>query len=386
MYTHTSPLLATCPPASLFVTDVDAAGYLCPKSIARTLPVVDECVGVHYAWACARDATDEVCAPDRAPVTQEHYKVCVERDDVKIKYDDIARYEAFVLQQQRAAASATERVESRERPGGVPRSAAAAPATSSGGDAVHSARSRRGQQASASAAAGPPHAASSGARVMVAELQARLARVTARLARVTARLGHATTHGSETALLACPTVNQAVLETINKILDPDADDGVAAPDLRMSTIDSEAQRNVLRASVFGISHVSNTAAKVLRASTRTPAGILRAVLLEVASTREELDGALLSAVVGYICEHTPRDWSPEEQPHLNAAASVARSVTNQCIAAWPNHEGELSLECMQVGPIVRQAFAAVFPRLYGYVHAVQLSATVAGAAGWLRMR
>ena len=122
-------------------------------------------------------------------------------------------------------------------------------------------------------------------------------------------------------------------------------------------------------SVFLIEHVRNTAARVLSASVCTPAGILLSALLKVgAKPNHELDGALLCAVQAYVTTTAPDSWKTEPtQTHARDALGVASTLTNKRIRNWRRHEGELTLECLQVGPIVRRPLEAVFKKLHWYV-------------------
>ena len=45
---------------------------------------------------------------------------------------------------------------------------------------------------------------------------------------------------------------------------------------------------------------------------------------------------------------------------------MAAALTNESIRGWHLQHGELTLECMQVWPVVRSALAAVFKTLHGY--------------------
>ena len=129
---------------------------------------------------------------------------------------------------------------------------------------------------------------------------------------------------------------------------------------------SGGEEGRLRRSVFAIKRVHDTAGRVLAASSCTPAGILRSVLLKVTKPEDEVSSELLSHVMVYINREGGRDWTPRQRAHLGAANALAAAMTNKAIPGWQQHRGELTLECMQVGPIVRQALATVFQRLHGY--------------------
>ena len=119
--------------------------------------------------------------------------------------------------------------------------------------------------------------------------------------------------------------------------------------------------------VFGIQHVRDTAGKVLAASSYTPAGILRSVLLEVAKPDEELSSVLLAHVMAYIQQEAERcGWTPRQRAHLGGANALAATLSNKTISQWRTQQGGVTLECMQVWPIVRQALAVVFEQLHGY--------------------
>ena len=129
---------------------------------------------------------------------------------------------------------------------------------------------------------------------------------------------------------------------------------------------SGGEEGRLRRSVFAIKHVHDTAGRVLAASSYTPAGILRSVLLKVTKPEDEVSSELLSHVMVYINREGGRDWTSRQRAHLAAANALAAAMTNKAIAGWQHHQGRSTLECMQVGPIVRQALATVFQRLHGY--------------------
>ena len=129
---------------------------------------------------------------------------------------------------------------------------------------------------------------------------------------------------------------------------------------------SGGEEGRLRRSVFAIKRVHDTAGRVLAASSCTPAGILRSVLLKVTKPEDEVSSELLSHVMVYINREGGRDWTPRQRAHLEAANALAAAMTNKAIAGWQHHQGRSTLECMQVGPIVRQALATVFQRLHGY--------------------
>ena len=118
--------------------------------------------------------------------------------------------------------------------------------------------------------------------------------------------------------------------------------------------------------VFGIKHVHDTASKVLAASSCTPAGILRSMLLKVANPEEELRHVVLSRVVDYIHQESAHEWPTEQLTHLRGATALATVLTNESIRDLQFQQGELTLECMQVWPVVRLALAAVFKTLHGY--------------------
>ena len=129
---------------------------------------------------------------------------------------------------------------------------------------------------------------------------------------------------------------------------------------------SGGEEGRLRRSVFAIKRVHDTAGRVLAASSYTPAGILRSVLLKVTKPEDEVSSELLSHVMVYINREGGRDWTSRQRAHLAAANALAAAMTNKAIAGWQHHQGRSTLECMQVGPIVRQALATVFQRLHGY--------------------
>ena len=58
--------------------------------------------------------------------------------------------------------------------------------------------------------------------------------------------------------------------------------------------------------------------------------------------------------------------TPRQRAHLGAANALAAATTNRAIGEWQHHQRRSTLECMQVGPIVRRALATVFERLHGY--------------------
>ena len=118
--------------------------------------------------------------------------------------------------------------------------------------------------------------------------------------------------------------------------------------------------------VFGIKHVHDTASKVLAASSCTPAGILRSMLLKVANPEEELRHVVLSRVVDYIHQESAHEWPAEQLTHLRGATALATVLTNESIRDLQFQQGELTLECMQVWLVVRLALAAVFKTLHGY--------------------
>ena len=119
--------------------------------------------------------------------------------------------------------------------------------------------------------------------------------------------------------------------------------------------------------VFGIQHVRDTAGKVLAASSYTPAGILRSVLLKVAKPDQELSSVLLAHVMAYIQQEAERcGWTPRQRAHLGGANALAATLSNKTISQWRTQQGGVTLECMQVWPIVRQALAVVFEQLHGY--------------------
>ena len=120
-------------------------------------------------------------------------------------------------------------------------------------------------------------------------------------------------------------------------------------------------------SVFGIQHVRDTAGKVLAASSYTPAGILRSALLKVAKPEAELNPLLLAHVIAYIHQEAERcGWTPRQRAHLGGANALAATLSNKTISQWRTQQGGVTLECMQVWPIVRQALAVVFEQLHGY--------------------
>ena len=119
--------------------------------------------------------------------------------------------------------------------------------------------------------------------------------------------------------------------------------------------------------VFGTQQVRDTAVKVLAASSYTPAGILRSVLLKVAKPDQELSSVLLAHVMAYIQQEAERcGWTPRQRAHLGGANALAATLSNKTISQWRTQQGGVTLECMQVWPIVRQALAVVFEQLHGY--------------------
>ena len=91
----------------------------------------------------------------------------------------------------------------------------------------------------------------------------------------------------------------------------------------------------LTSAVFGTQQVRDTAVKVLAASSQTPAGILRSVLLKVAKPEAELDSLLLAHVMSYIHQEAERcGWTPRQRAHLGGANALAATLSNQTIASW----------------------------------------------------
>ena len=80
----------------------------------------------------------------------------------------------------------------------------------------------------------------------------------------------------------------------------------------------------------------------------------------------ELSSVVLSRVVDYIHQESAHGWSAEQLTHLRCATALAAALTNESIRGWHLQHGELTLECMQVWPVVRSALAAVFKTLHGY--------------------
>ena len=170
-----------------------------------------------------------------------------------------------------------------------------------------------------------------------------------------ARLRHETKHRHAAALQSvCSGVN---LQELNAIL------GRAS----MTNFTPRAPKwHGIELTVFGIKHVHDTASKVLAASSCTPAGILRSMLLKVAEPEGELSHVVLSRVVDYIHQESTHEWTAEQLTHLRSASALAAVLTNESIGAWRFQQGELTLECMQVWPVVRSALADVFKTLHGY--------------------
>ena len=143
--------------------------------------------------------------------------------------------------------------------------------------------------------------------------------------------------------------------------------GVDLKDITPYPPDADCDDEALATSVFGIQHVRDTAGKVLAASSYTPAGILRSALLKVAKPEAELNPLLLAHVIAYIHQEAERcGWTPRQRTHLGGANALAATLSNKTIKTWRKQAGELTLECMQVWPIVGQALAAVFQELHGY--------------------
>ena len=143
--------------------------------------------------------------------------------------------------------------------------------------------------------------------------------------------------------------------------------GVDLKDITPYPPDAEYDDVALATTVFGIQHVRDTAGKVLAASSYTPAGILRSALLNVAKPEAELNSLLLAHVMAYIQQEAERcEWTPRQRAHLGGANALAATLSNETIKAWPAQAGELTLECMQVWPVVRHALATVFQQLHGY--------------------
>ena len=90
------------------------------------------------------------------------------------------------------------------------------------------------------------------------------------------------------------------------------------------------------------------------------------MLLKVAKPEMELSSVVLSRVVDYIHQESAHGWSAEQLTHLRGATALAAALTNESIRGWHLQHGELTLECMQVWPVVRSALAAVFKTLHGY--------------------
>jgi len=143
--------------------------------------------------------------------------------------------------------------------------------------------------------------------------------------------------------------------------------GVDLKDITPYPPDAEYDDVALATTAFGIQHVRDTAGKVLAASSYTPAGILRSALLKVAKPEAELNSLLLAHVMAYIQQEAERcEWTPRQRAHLGGANALAATLSNETIKTWPAQAGELTLECMQVWPVVRHALATVFQQLHGY--------------------
>ena len=111
--------------------------------------------------------------------------------------------------------------------------------------------------------------------------------------------------------------------------------GVDLKDITPYPPDAEYDDVALATTVFGIQHVRDTAGKVLAASSYTPAGILRSVLLKVAKPEAELDSLLLAHVMSYIHQEAERcGWTPRQRAHLGGANALAATLSNQTIASW----------------------------------------------------
>ena len=181
-----------------------------------------------------------------------------------------------------------------------------------------------------------------------------------------AQLEHERAHRSAMALAAvCPGVNLEKLATIiGRTPDPDQQWPVLVHSTKTTAKDKELNE-LLACTVFGIKPVCAIAGRVLKASSSTPAGILLSVLLEVTTPGKDLDGGTLSKVVAYIYAEAARGWPAARVAHLETAAAAAHLLKTSTVRDLHHHKGELTLECMQVGPIVRQALAAVFGGLHG---------------------
>ena len=90
------------------------------------------------------------------------------------------------------------------------------------------------------------------------------------------------------------------------------------------------------------------------------------MLLKVANPEMELSSVVLSRVVDYIHQESAHEWPAEQLTHLRGAKALAAALTNESIRGWQFQHGKLTLECMQVWPVVRSALAAVFKTLHGY--------------------
>ena len=195
-----------------------------------------------------------------------------------------------------------------------------------------------------------------------------VATLRAQLERVSTQLEHERAHRSAMALLAAarPGVNLEKLATIiRRTPDPDQQWPALVHSTNTTAKDKEYLNKRLACTVFGIKPVCAIAGRVLKASSSTPAGILRSVLLEVTTPGKDLDGGTLSNAVAYIYDEAARGWPAARVAHLETAAAAAHLLKTSTVRDLHHHKGELTLECMQVGPIVRQALAAVFGGLHG---------------------
>lgn len=220
-----------------------------------------------------------------------------------------------------------------------------------GGEEEH-----KGVEGVAAIARTPPLAPSRAEVTMVARRR--------RLAGTQAALGCAHAHGSESG--TCAACQGVDLTALKAILEPAA--AVAAPVPVAFDTASEHEAAMLQRSVFAIGHVRDTASHVLGASSRTPAGILRSVLLEVATPAQELNAGMLSKVVAYMYEQAADSWPGEKKAQLQIAVAAATQLASKSVAASTDHdhdqEGELTLERLGIGPIVTQAVASVLQTIH----------------------
>ena len=111
-------------------------------------------------------------------------------------------------------------------------------------------------------------------------------------------------------------------------------------------------------------HAKETMGRWLAGASHTVVGAFRLAILEKISQDGEFHPRYVQDLAAYA-RAKKYNWTAAQWKQLETTVSSARHLTKERIDLWDAHTGELSVECQQVTPLVRDPLVDVFGKIQG---------------------